>query len=157
MVVATPDMLGARAQVAAASTVNPLAQDGIDFHLGDALIHEDHGLGVLRGCRQSRPAGRRATRSDLNMPARPSGSCRSMRRTGCGDMGADAEALSLDRLDGSTWAKRRGELDRTIAETARQLVQLAEQKGKRSAPVLDPPVRDYERLAAGFPYSETAD
>jgi transcription-repair coupling factor (superfamily II helicase) len=65
--------------------------------------------------------------------------------------------VTLDKLDGSSWSKRRAEIDRTIFETARQLVALAEQRAERSAPVLEPPVSDYERFAATFPFTETPD
>jgi transcription-repair coupling factor (superfamily II helicase) len=71
--------------------------------------------------------------------------------------GADADAVTLDKLDGSSWEKRRGEIDRTVAETARQLVALAEERANRTAAVLNPPVSDYERFAATFPFTETPD
>lgn len=44
-----------------------------------------------------------------------------------------------------------------IAETARHLVTLSEQRQEQTAPVLDPPRDAYERFCAGFPYRETAD
>jgi transcription-repair coupling factor (superfamily II helicase) len=71
--------------------------------------------------------------------------------------GAEAEAVTLDKLDGSSWAKRRGDIDLAVAQTARQLVQLAAERDARTAPVLSPPVSDYERFAAGFPFTETPD
>ncbi|MGJ3627577.1 hypothetical protein AB5I41_12465 [Sphingomonas sp. MMS24-JH45] len=43
--------------------------------------------------------------------------------------GAEADAVSLDTLDGSSWNKRRGEIDRAIAESARAaLTDLANQR-----------------------------
>jgi transcription-repair coupling factor (superfamily II helicase) len=156
-VVATSDMLGARAQAAAGPAANPLEQHVADFHLGDAVIHEDHGLGVLRGIEtvSTGEAESDAVRLEYAgetqrlVPVEEAG--RLWR------YGADADAVSLDRLNGSSWEKRRAEINETIADTARQLVALSAERAERTAPVLDPPVRDYERFSAGFPYSETAD
>jgi transcription-repair coupling factor (superfamily II helicase) len=157
-VVAGPDILGARAlERSIGAAPDPLAQEVADFHLGDAVIHEDHGLGVLRGI-DSVSTGEAendairleyAGEAQRLVPVEEAG--RLWR------YGAEAEAISLDKLDGSSWEKRRGEIDAAIAETARQLVALAEERAGRSAPVLDPPVPDYERFAAGFPYAETPD
>jgi transcription-repair coupling factor (superfamily II helicase) len=71
--------------------------------------------------------------------------------------GAEADAVSLDKLDGSSWKRRRAEIDEAIAETARQLVELAAERSARTAPTLEPPVPDYERFAAGFVFTETPD
>ena len=158
MVVAAADLLGARAQEAgAAAAANPLGWQVTDLHLGDAVIHETHGLGLLRGVETVTASGleRDAIRMEFAAEAQrlvPVEEADRLWR-----YGADAEAVTLDRLDGSSWHKRRAEIDRTIAETARQLVALSAERAARTAPVLDPPVPDYERFAAGFPYTETPD
>jgi transcription-repair coupling factor (superfamily II helicase) len=156
-VVATADMLGARAHAAAGPAANPLEQHVADFHIGDAVIHEDHGLGVLRGI-ETVSAGE--AESDAVRIEYAGETQRLVPVEEAGRLwryGADADAVSLDRLNGSTWERRRAEIDETIADTARRLVALAEERGERSAAMLDPPVRDYERFSASFPYSETAD
>jgi transcription-repair coupling factor (superfamily II helicase) len=71
--------------------------------------------------------------------------------------GGDADAVALDKLDGSSWEKRRGAIHAAIAETARSLTVMAEERAGRSAPVLEPDTAAYERFSAGFPYSETRD
>jgi transcription-repair coupling factor (superfamily II helicase) len=157
-VIAAPDLFGARAlEQSASAAPDPLGQELADFHLGDAVIHEDHGLGILRGIDRV-PTGE--IESDAIRLEYAGEAQRLVPVEEAGRLwryGADAEAVSLDKLDGSSWAKRRGEIDVAIAETARQLVTLAEERAGRSAPVLDPPVPDYERFAAGFPYAETPD
>jgi transcription-repair coupling factor (superfamily II helicase) len=157
-VIAGPDILGARALERSTSTTpDPLAQELADFHLGDAVIHEDHGLAVLRGI-DGVPTGE--VESDAIRLEYAGEAQRLVPVEEAGRLwryGAEAEAVSLDKLDGSSWEKRRGEIDAAIAETARQLLTLAEERVGRSAPVLDPPVPDYERFAAGFPYAETPD
>jgi transcription-repair coupling factor (superfamily II helicase) len=157
MVVAAADLLGGRALAAAGPAANPLAQEVADFHIGDAVIHEDHGLGVLRGIETVTPAEAESDAIRLEYAGDTQRLIPIEEADRLWRYGADAEAVTLDRLDGSSWTKRRAELDRTIAETARQLVGLAAERAKRKAAVLDPPVRDYERFSAGFPFSETAD
>jgi transcription-repair coupling factor (superfamily II helicase) len=157
MVVAAADMLGGRAHAAAAPSANPLAQEAADFRLGDAVIHEDHGLGILRGLEVVTADGTGSDAIRLEYAGETQRLVPVEEADRLWRYGADAEAVSPDRLDGSSWQRRRAELDRTIAETARQLVQLSQERSERIAAVLDPSVRDYERFAAGFPFSETAD
>jgi transcription-repair coupling factor (superfamily II helicase) len=71
--------------------------------------------------------------------------------------GADPDAVTLDRLDGSSWEKRRADVDQTLAATARQLIELAREREARTAPVLDPATDRYEKFVSGFPYVETPD
>jgi len=71
--------------------------------------------------------------------------------------GADADAVTLDKLDGSSWLKRRGDIDAAIAATARGLTELAATRATMKAPVLAPDSAAYERFAGGFPFNETAD
>ena len=157
MVIAAADVLGARAaEIGTASSPDPLAQDATDFHLGDAVIHETHGLGILRGIEPAAAEGEGdAIRMEYAGGAQrlvPAAEADKLWR-----YGAEAEAVRLDKLDGSSWEKRRLEIDETIADTARQLIALAQERAGLTAPVLEPPVADYERFAAGFPYSETPD
>jgi transcription-repair coupling factor (superfamily II helicase) len=108
-IIATPDLLGARALESAtgpATTVDPLAQEVADFHLGDAVIQEDHGLGLLRGSAASAPTMPRPMPSGSNMPAKRSGWSRSRKRA---SSGATARKETPCRSTGSTGrAGRRG-------------------------------------------------
>jgi transcription-repair coupling factor (superfamily II helicase) len=155
MVVATTDILGARAQAAAGPASNPLEQHVTELHIGDAVIHEDHGLGLLRGIESVSTGEAESDAIRLEYAGEtqrlvPVEEADRLWRYG-------ADGVSLDRLNGSSWEKRRAEINETIADTARQLVALSAERDERTSPVLDPPVRDYERFSAGFPYSETPD
>jgi transcription-repair coupling factor (superfamily II helicase) len=156
-VIATADLFGSRAYSGSASGFNPLSQEVAEFHKGDAVIHEAHGLGVLRGL-EAVSAGE--TPGDAFRLEYAAGAQRLVpveEGARLWRYGADADAVTLDRLDGSTWQKRRADIDETIAETARQLIGLARERAERRATVLEPPVAEYERFAAGFPYAETPD
>ena len=157
-VVATADVLGSRAGgTGGASTINPLEAETAEFHAGDAVIHEDHGLAILRGIERvtAGEADSDAFRLEYAGGAQRLVPVEEGRRLW--RYGADADVVTLDKLDGSTWEKRRAELDAALAHTAKQLVALAKERAERTAPVLEPPVDKYERFSAGFPYAETPD
>ncbi|WP_231635638.1 DEAD/DEAH box helicase [Novosphingobium sp. ST904] len=71
--------------------------------------------------------------------------------------GSDAEAVTLDKLDGSSWLKRRSTIDASIAESAKGLAALAQARASLEAPVIEPDAAAYERFAGGFAFNETAD
>lgn len=154
--VAAGDLLGSRAERGDESvgTVD-LDQFRIgEIKVGDVVVHEDHGLAVIAGI-DTLPGGEDAIVLRFAADARrlvPSAEAHRIWR-----YGAEEAAVSLDKLDGSTWAKRRGEIDEAIAGSARALVALAEERMKQVAPVLEPDGPAYERFAAGFQYTETAD
>ncbi|HEY0043249.1 MAG TPA: DEAD/DEAH box helicase [Allosphingosinicella sp.] len=159
LVVAAADLLGSRSRGAetGAVAVPSLTQDMAEFHSGDAIIHEDHGLAILGGIErlsvgdEEGDALRLVYSGDKHRLVPIEEAARIWR------YGGEAEALTLDKLDGSSWEKRRKDIDKTIAQTARQLIALAEERAQQTAPVLEPSVADYERFSAGFPFSETPD
>lgn len=156
LAVAAADLLGSRAQ---RDTDQPSSADSalFDFgevRLGDVVVHEDHGIGVVVGLQELPDEGGDA------VVLRFAGDARRLVPAGEADRlwryGADEEAVTLDKLDGSTWEKRQ-EISTALAETARGLVQLATERMERTAPVLEPEPAAYERFAARFPFTETAD
>ncbi len=158
-VVAAADLLGSRAESRADDGPPPiLPLSDPDLHLGDAVIHVDHGMAVLQGIEglDAGPAGGGdavrlgfAKESTLLVPA--TGMDRIWR------YGADAEAVTLDRLEGGAWEKRRAALDAELAQTAARLVDLARERQAARVEPIRPPAAAYERFAARFPYPETRD
>jgi transcription-repair coupling factor (superfamily II helicase) len=71
--------------------------------------------------------------------------------------GAEGEAVTLDRLKGEAWPKRRAEIEAEIQEAARDLVAAVEARSATAAEKLSPPRRAYERFVARFPFAETPD
>jgi transcription-repair coupling factor (superfamily II helicase) len=156
VVVAAGDLLGSRAQ-------RGDEQSGaIDFDhfrigeikAGDVVVHEDHGLAAVVGV-EGLPTGEDAIVLRFAGEARrlvPATEAHRIWR-----YGAEEGAVTLDKLDGSSWTKRRDEIDRTIAESARALVKVAQERLNETAPVLEPEFAAYERFAAGFVFTETVD
>jgi transcription-repair coupling factor (superfamily II helicase) len=169
VLVAAADLLGSRAQPGrtpgAGAHLGLLAGGIADLRPGDVVIHIEHGLGVLRGLETVPSAG-----GDAAGAVSGGGDC--LRIDYAGDdtllvpveeigrvwrYGADEGAVSLDRLDGEGWKKRRVQVEADIAETARALVAAARERAKATAPSFHPPRRAYERFVARFPFAETAD
>ena len=153
--VAAADLIGSRAATdTGGAAADPFAQGPIELRLGDVVVHEDFGLGEIAGLEEIEGGG------DAIL-LRYAGDDRRLVPVGEADRlwryGADAEAVTLDRLDGTSWAKRRGAIDAAVAESARELTRLAAERAALTSPPLIPDAAAYERFAAGFAFTETAD
>src|SRR5690606_993696 len=71
--------------------------------------------------------------------------------------GGDPDVLTLDRLESDVWSKRRAALQADIDGTAARLIEMARERDRRRAPVLEPPERTYEQFVRRFPYPLTPD
>lgn len=158
VLVAAADLLGSRALIGAAPepVVAGLSRSGGDIRCSDVVVHEDHGVGRVAGleldpndARSETIALEYAGGSRRLVPVREAS--RIWR------YGADAEAVSLDKLDGSSWEKRRTDIAAAVDASAKALLALAEERAHLAAPVLDPDPALYERFVSGFPFNETAD
>lgn len=124
---------------------------------GDAVIHLDHGLGALRGletvevgearmdCLKLEYAGGKAQLVPLDEMDR------------LWRYGAEAEGVTLDRLGGGSWDKRRQEVEAQVQETATAMARLAAERAQLEAPAIRTRGRVYESFAARFPHSLTED
>ncbi|WP_267387406.1 helicase-related protein [Sphingomonas sp. GC_Shp_3] len=161
LAVAAADLLGSRAERDDAQTAGAdLSAFGFgEIRVGDVVVHEDHGIGVVAGLADMPESDGAAAGEGIALTYADHG-VRLVPVTEADRLwryGGDADAVPLDKLDGSTWQKRRGAIDIAIAETARSMTELAKARAERSAPVLDPDTAAYERFAAGFAFSETRD
>lgn len=162
LAIAAADLIGSRAERGEAPPVTTASafDAGLELRVGDIVIHEDHGLARIGGL-QPMPAGGGDTGGgDAIMLIHADDAVRLVPVSEADRLwryGSDEDAVRLDKLDGSSWQKRRIEIDAAIAETARALSEQAAERADRSAPVLDPAPADYERFAAGFAFSETPD
>ncbi|WP_229664486.1 TRCF domain-containing protein [Sphingomonas metalli] len=161
LAIAAADLLGSRAERDdAAPGSGAAASFGLgEIRIGDVVVHEDHGIGVVAGL-AAMPAGDAGDGGEA-IQLRYAGD--TLRRVPTAEAdriwryGADADAVTLDKLDGSSWQKRRGEIEAAIAQSARALTDLAAERETRTAPALVADTAAYERFAAGFAYTETPD
>src|SRR5205823_5798978 len=147
-VVAFADLTGVRTRGSAEQkrTKDDLSAGELRFRLGDAVIHFDHGMGILRGLETVDAGGaiseviKLEYAGETSLLAPIDEICRIWR------YGAEESAVTLDRLDGEGWAKRRAAVEEQVAKTARALMALAQARENASAPALVPPHHDYARF-----------
>ena len=156
--VAAADVLGTRVHHdashhrAANQLMVPAAME-----VGDTVIHEDHGIGVIRGLETLDVEGQRrdAVRLEYRDGASVLVPVEDLDRVW--RYGSEEDAVSLDRLHTDAWAKRRIEIEKAVVATAKHLVGVAEERRSRFAPKLVPPERSYAKFAARFAYPLTPD
>ncbi len=158
-IVAAADLLGSRARLDDGPILTGMGFDeGRALHIGDLVVHEDHGIGAVRGIETVQMD--EATASDAIVLEYAKGARRLVPVAEANRIwryGADADAVTLDTLDGGSWNKRRAGIDAAIAESARALKDLAAERSARSTDPIAPDPAAYETFAAGFKFSETPD
>ncbi|MEJ7934850.1 DEAD/DEAH box helicase [Sphingobium sp. AN558] len=158
VMIAAADLLGSRAIMGDpyGPAAQPIGRGGEDIRSGDVVVHEDHGVGRVVGLEPA-PGD---DQTELIALEYAGGARRLVQVAEAGRIwryGADADAVKLDRLDGSSWQKRRGDIDEAVAQSAAALLALAGERARLEAPVLEPDPASYERFVSGFPFNETAD
>ncbi|AWI87829.1 DEAD/DEAH box helicase [Methylobacterium sp. DM1] len=156
-VIAAADLFGhLAAGVQRRAAVLPIGE--VELRVGDVAIDRDHGLCVFEGLETIR-AGEADAEDALRL--RFADDAILMVPVTQADRiwryGSEAEAVTLDRLDGGTWARRRLEAEATLAKAARAMLKAAQERRTTRAPQIVPPEREMERFAAGFGYPLTGD
>ncbi len=153
-VIAGADLLGSRAAPTHRRVVTPWHGLDGEFAFHDAVVHLDHGLGVLRSLETVDGAAGETARLDYASGADLLSPVDDLHRIW---RYSAADDIPPDHLHGEGWAKRRNKIMAEIAETARELVSLAKKRSDTEAPAIVPPGADYERFCLGFPFALTPD
>ena len=149
------DILGGRV-----AEGGPAAQSVIgepELRLGDVVIHEDHGLGILEALERveidgfERDVIRLAYQGGATVLAPVEEFGRLWR------YGSEPAAVTLDRLKSEGWNRRRAEVSAQIDHTAARLVALAAERDAARVEPVSPPRQAFARFAAGFPFPESSD
>jgi transcription-repair coupling factor (superfamily II helicase) len=164
LLVTATDLMGSRAMIGDAnqSGANPW-QARVDVRSGDLVVHEDHGVGRVVGLeRLPRSSDDAGDQPGEMIALEYAAGARRLVAVDEADRiwryGADGDAVTLDKLDGSSWNKRRAAINSAIDESAAALTRLARERDKLKAPVVTTPdPAAYERFASGFAFHETAD
>ena len=156
VVIAASDVVGGRMAARSALATQDLVVEP-DLRIGDVVLHEDHGVGVLRDLRTVKIDG--VERDTLQLEYHGGASLLApIEEIGrIWRYGAEASAVALDRLKGDGWIRRRAEVSRHVDEAAEQLVALAKAREARTCEPLVPPKAAYAKFAARFAYPETPD
>ncbi|WP_299307757.1 transcription-repair coupling factor [uncultured Croceicoccus sp.] len=71
--------------------------------------------------------------------------------------GSESEGVTLDRLGGEAWQKRKSRLKERIREIAHDLLRTAAKRALQKAPVIEPDEQSYAPFVDRFPWNETDD
>jgi len=156
-VIAAADLFGPDAAVTGgARAILPMGE--VDLRPGDVAVDRDRGLCVFDGLEPVTAQGEAPSEA---LRLRFAGDAILMVPVSQADRiwryGPEPDAVTLDKLDGGTWPRRRLEAEATMARTARLMLEAARARRETAAPVLAPPARDMERFAAGFGFAPTPD
>lgn len=155
VVIAASDVFGSRFHAEDVDLNTLIAP--LELRVGDVVVHEDHGVGILRDLTRFRTDELDEDTIQLEYH----GETKVMVPvTDFGKLwryGAEAEAVTLDRLNTDAWTKKRATVSREIEDAAKHLADLAKERLTAKADVLKPPKKDFDRLAQRFPYVETPD
>ena len=128
-----------------------------ELRIGDVVIHEDHGVGVLMDLETivvedvSRDAARLVYRDGASVlvPMKEFGKL--------WRYGSEPDAVTLDRLHTDVWQKKRDKIAADIQSTARHLSTVAKQRQASQAEKFVPPRAEFAAFTRRFPFAETHD
>ena len=128
-----------------------------ELQIGDVVVHEEHGVGVLKDLQSvdidgmSHDAARLEYRDggSLLVPMEDFGKL--------WRYGSEAQTVTLDRLHTEAWEKKREKIAQDVQSTARHLGKIAKQREASQADTFAPPRAAYTAFTRRFPYAETAD
>lgn len=156
-VVSARDVVGQRAGSKGETRVAALPLSESEFGIGDALVHLDHGVGILDGIDRIETNGieqdvlrlRYSGGATLIVPVAEIGA---LWRYGSGS--AD---ITLDKLSGDGWIERRNTVLEQIRVTAERMADLAQKKAAKRVEPLQPDPQRYERFCARCRFELTTD
>ncbi|MGI2034256.1 DEAD/DEAH box helicase [Rhizobium panacihumi] len=140
---------------ASSEPINPLAEP--ELRIGDVVVHENYGVGVLKDLETivvdgiPNDAARLMYRDDSSVLVPMEEFAKLWR------YGSEPEAVTLDRLHTDAWQKKREQIASDIHSTARHLLKIARQRQSSQAEKFIPPRADFSAFVRRFPYAETAD
>ena len=128
-----------------------------ELRVGDAVIHEDHGLGVLQALERIEIDGfeRDVLRLEYRGGATILAPVEELGRIW--RYGSEPSAVTLDRLGSDAWRKRRAGVSAEIDRTAARLVAMAAEKETAAAAPIVPPRQAYAAFVSRFPFPESPD
>ena len=128
-----------------------------NFHAGDYVVHNDHGVGRYEGLETLDVGG--APHDCLRLIYEgndklfvPVENIEVISRYG----GEDA-IVALDKLGSAAWQNRKARVKQRIKDIAQQLMKVAAQRAIRETEPLQRPEGLYDEFCARFPYAETED
>lgn len=149
-------VVAAASETSALDTASDLLAEP-ELRIGDVVVHEDHGVSVLKDLESIAIEG--ASHDAARLEYRDGGSILvPMEEFGkLWRYGSEAEAVTLDRLHTEAWQKKREKITKDIQSTARHLATIARQRQASTAEKFVPPRAAFSAFTRRFPYAETQD
>lgn len=141
------------------SSISSFLSDLSDLKVGDYVVHVDHGIGLYHGLRQLGVAGAPRdfmllTYQDdarLYVPLERLDLVEKYRRSG------DASKPTLDRLGGTTWARTKTRVKRSLRDMAEELLRLYAERKMRDGVAYSPDSAWQREFEDAFEFEETPD
>lgn len=154
-IVSASDVLGGRVAQGSIRPRSVIADP--ELRLGDVVIHEDHGLGILQGLERVEVAdhARDVIRLEYH-----GGSTMLVPVEEFGKLwrySSEAAGVTLDRLNTDAWQRKRVEVSAQIDETAAHLAERAKIRASASCEPVVPPKSALAEFAGRFPFPESPD
>jgi transcription-repair coupling factor (superfamily II helicase) len=140
-----------------------------ELHVGDYVVHVEHGAGIYRGLslselpvtRYEALQGQKPKRVEVLVVEYAGGDKLFLPVTRLNQIeklaSKDGGAPKPDRLGGQTFARTKSRVKASVEQLADELLQLYAARGARERPAYPPKDRGYAEFEASFPYEETAD
>jgi transcription-repair coupling factor (superfamily II helicase) len=152
-----------------ASRVRAALEDLRELEVGDYVVHADHGVGRYLGLERKAIGQSQLEKLRGDRPAMVealvveyAGGDRlfvPVTRLGLIQKFAaqDGHKPKLDRLGGSTFAKKKKAVDKAVRQMAEELLKLYAERGAAHREPIPPADRTYSEFEASFPFDETPD
>ena len=149
------DLFGARSATPTA-TIATVFHD-LDMQVGDVVVHEDHGFGILQGLERIEAGDRESDAIRLLYHGEATLLVPVDEFDRVWRYGSEPDAVTLDRLHTDGWNKRRAKVDTYVRESAEALVDLSRRRAEARTEKLVPDRAAYARFTARFAFPATAD
>ncbi len=161
VLVAEEEIFGARAHREARPAPKSIAGPGLgdlgEIAEGDAVVHDEHGIGRYRGLKQLTVRGVPQDFMHLEydggtvyVPVYRIGLCHRY-------SGGEVDAVRLDKLGGKTWADKRRRVSAEARKIAEELLQLYAQRAALAGHAVPAPDATFHEFEETFPFDETPD
>jgi transcription-repair coupling factor (superfamily II helicase) len=162
VLVTEEEVFGARAHRRAKregkDAVRPFLDDLRSLHVGDYVVHVEHGIGRYQGLVHKEVAGltvdllvvEYASGDKLYLPVYRLNQIQKF-------SGGENAAPKIDRLGGTTFAKTKSRVKKAVRQMADELLRLYAERKAQPGHALKASEDDYRSFEATFPYEETHD
>jgi transcription-repair coupling factor (superfamily II helicase) len=136
----------------------PFVEDLRSLHVGDYVVHVDHGIGRYVGLVHRDVGGltvdllvvEYASGDKLYLPVYRLNQIQKF-------SGSESGEPKIDRLGGSTFAKTKSRVEKAVKQMADELLRLYAERQAQPGSAIEPASDDYRAFEATFPFDETED